>query len=356
VGAVSPGGARGGSRTLLATMARGRDRSRPARRGVLAGLLGLLLAGGLPVAAGAEDTVAFSIEDRRITESSGLARDEANGLYWTVNDSGDEGTVYGVADDGSLRGTLNFRAQPTDVEAVAVDGDRLYVADIGDNDASRSMVSVYFLTNPRANGLTVTYNSFDFRYEDGSRDAETLLVDPDGRLLVVTKGAEGGIYQAPPTPSRSGTNVLTRVGDAPALVTDGVFLPDGRIALLTYGSVEVLDGETYAPVSSTPIPQQPQAESLAVNLAGDGLLVGSEGRNSKVFALPLPGEVAGEEATPADPDASGTPADSGEDPDADPADEDTTPTAGRRGTLLAVGLAAVVAVVAGVVVAVVRKP
>ncbi|GAA1427189.1 hypothetical protein GCM10009616_03640 [Microlunatus lacustris] len=349
---MSPDGAHGGSRTLPATMARGRTRSRAARPGILAGLLGLLLAGGLPAVAGAEDTVAFTIEDRRITESSGLARDEANGLYWTVNDSGDAGTVYGLEDDGRLRGTLNFRAQPTDVEAVAVDGDRLYVADIGDNEASRSMVSVYFLTNPRANGLTVTYNSYDFRYEDGPRDAETLLVDPEGRLLVVTKGAQGGIYQAPPTPSRSATNVLTRVGDAPALVTDGVFLPDGRIALLTYGSVEVLDGETYAPVSSTPIPRQPQAESLAVNLAGDGLLVGSEGQNSTVFALPLPGAVAGEEA----PDASGSPADSGEDPDADPADEDTAPAAGRRGTLLAVGLAAVVAVVAGVVVAVVRKP
>ncbi len=118
-------------------MARGRDRSRPARRGLTATALGLLLAAGLPAAAGAEDTVAFEIEDPRITESSGLAADVANGLYWTVNDSGDGGTVYGLEDDGSLRGTLNFRAQPTDVEAVAVDGDRLYVADIGDNEASR---------------------------------------------------------------------------------------------------------------------------------------------------------------------------------------------------------------------------
>ncbi|SDR85497.1 hypothetical protein SAMN04488543_0625 [Friedmanniella luteola] len=337
-------------------MARGRDRSRSARRGLGAALLGLLLAGGLPAAAGAEDTVAFTIADRRITESSGLARDVANGLYWTVNDSGDGGTVYGLGDDGELRGTLNFRAQPTDVEAVAVDGSRLYVADIGDNDAVRSMVTVYFLTNPRANGLTVTYNAVDFRYEDGAHDAETLLVAPGGRLLVVTKGAKGGIYEAPQTPSRSSTNVLRRVGDAPALVTDGVVLPDGQIALLTYGSVEVLDGETYAPVSSTPIPAQPQAESLAVTLTGDGLLVGSEGRRSKVYALPLPGTAGDATPTPtAAPSASATPADSGEDPDAGAADA-ATPSAGRRGTLLAVGLAAVVAVVAGVVVAVVRKP
>jgi hypothetical protein len=336
-------------------MVRGRERWHSARRGLGVTLLGLLLAGGLPAVAGAEDTVAFSIRDRRIAESSGLARDVANGVYWTVNDSGSGGTVFGLEDDGRLRGTLNFRAQPTDVEAIAVDGNLLYVADIGDNNAVRDMVSVYFLTNPRASGLTVTYNSFDFRYDDEAHDAETLLVAPDGRLLVVTKGLQGGIYEAPQAPSRSGTNVLRRVGDAPALVTDGVFLPDGTIALLTYGSVEVLDGTTYAKISSTPIPRQPQAESLAVNLAGDGLLVGSEGLRSKVFALPLPGQTAAPTPTPtAEPSGRTAPADSGEDPDADAAE--VTPTASRRGTLLAVGLAAVVAVVAGVVVAVVRQP
>ncbi len=334
-------------------MARGRGRSSPARRAAGVGTLALLLAGGLPAAAGAADTVAFTIADSRITESSGLARDVANDLYWTVNDSGSGGTVYGLGDDGQLRGTLNFRAQPRDVEALAVDGTRLYVADIGDNEAVRDQVSVYILFNPRASGLTVMYQSLDFRYEDGPHDAETLLVDPDGRLLVVTKGAQGGIYQAPSSPSRSATNVLRRVGDAPAMVTDGLFLPDGTLALLTYGSVEVLDGETYAPRSSTPIPRQPQAESLALDLAGEGLLVGSEGRRSKVFALPLPGAGA---SPSADPSPTTTPADSGEDLDADPAEEDASPSIGRRGTLLAVGLAAVVAVVAGVVVAVVRKP
>ena len=302
--------------------------------------------------------MAFAIKERRITESSGLAADPANGVYWTVNDSGDAGVVYGLEPDGSLRGTLNFRASPIDVEAVAVDGNRLYVADIGDNNASRDMVSVYFLTNPRASGLTVTYNSYDFRYPDGAHDAETLLVGPDGRLLIVTKGAKGGIYQAAQAPSRSGTNVLRRVGDAPALVTDGVFLPGGtQIALLTYGSVEVIDAASYAKVSSTPIPSQPQAESLAVSLDGTGLLVGSEGRNSRVYALPLPGSPTDPSAQPSaeatpDPTATGAPDGDGEDADVE---DEAAPSAGSRGTLLAVGLAAVVAVVAGVVVAVAGK-
>ena len=338
------------SRTLRSTMASARG---PARRRAGAVGLALLLVGGFPAVAAAEDTVAFTIRDSRITESSGLARDAAGGLYWTVNDSGSDGTVYGVEPDGSLRGTLNYRATPVDVEAVAVRDEQLYVADIGDNDADRDLVTVYLFTNPRANGLTVTYNAYDFRYPDGAHDAETLLVDGSGRLYIVTKGGQGGIYAAPQAPSRSSTNVLRRVGDAPALVTDGVFLPDDQgIALLTYGSIEVLDPTTYAPVASAPIPAQRQAESLALSLEGDQLLVGSEGRRSKVFAVPVPG---GATSTPT-PTAT-TPSDSGEDPATADEDEDTAaPSASRRGTLLAVGLAGVVAVVAGVVVTLVRRP
>jgi hypothetical protein len=242
------------------------------------------------------------------------------------------------------------------VEAVAVQGNRLYVADIGDNEALRRQVSVYFLTNPRPSGLTVTYNSFDFRYPDGAHDAETLLVDGSGRLTIVTKGARGGVYQAPAQPSRTGVNELRKVGDAPALVTDGVFLPgDRQIALLTYGSVVVLDASTYAQVSSTPIPRQPQAESLAVNLAGDGLLVGSEGRDSAVYALPLPEGSAGSPSATPSPTASAettAAAQTGQDDSADAA----APDPRGRGTYLALGLAALVALVAGVVVAAVRRP
>ncbi len=323
-------------------------------RGPVAFSLALVLVGALPGAAAAADTVAFTLRDPRITESSGLARDEAGGIYWTANDSGSQGVVFGVGPDGRVRGTLNYRAQPRDVEAVAVLGNLLYAADIGDNGAVRDSVSVYYFTNPRASGLTVTYNSFDFRYPDGPHDAETLLVDESGRLSIVTKGLRGGIYVAPRTPSRTAVNELRRVGDAPALVTDGVFLPGGtQIALLTYGSVVVVDATTYQQVSSQPLPALRQAESIAVNLAGDGLLVGSEGSNSNVYALPLPpGAAATAPSAGPAPTATAQPG-SGQDA---AAQEDAAPDPRGRGTYLAVGLAGLVALVAGVVVAAVRRP
>jgi DNA-binding beta-propeller fold protein YncE len=302
----------------------------------------------VPTVAGAEDTVAFTIKDARITESSGLTVDPDGNLYWTVNDSGDRGVAYGIGLDGEIQGTLNFRAQPEDVEAVAAHEDRLYVADIGDNDRQRDSVRVFFFKNPRANGLTVTYYAYDFEYPDGPHNAETLLVDDSGRLFIVTKGRKASIYEAPLRPRRQGTNELERVGAAPSNVTDGTFLPGGeRIALLTYNSVEVIDATSYEVVASAPIPDQPQAESLTLSLDEQSLLVGSEGKKSKVYSVPVPSE-----ATPTPtPGPTGDPGS-----EIDVPEEAANTLQSQQGTLLAIGVAAFVALVAGAVVAFVRQP
>jgi hypothetical protein len=318
------------------------------------GVLALVLAAFSlwPLTASAADTIAFTIKDRRVVESSGLARDPVANLYWTANGSAATGVAYGITPKGKVAGTLNFRADPRDVEAVALGKDRLYLGDIGDKSGQRPNVTVYYFNNPRANGLTVSYHSWDFRYPDGRHDAETLLVDSQGRLYIVTKGGKAGIYAAPTKPRTAGVNALTKLGNASALVTDGVFLPgDKQIALLTSGGVSVIDAKTYQQVATAPIPKQPQAESLTVSLDGKSLLVGSTGKESKVYAIPMPAVATG------GPSSSSTGApDSGDQSDDPGADADTGSGGSRRGTFLAIGLAGFVAVVAGVVVALVRKP
>ena len=193
--------------------------------------------------------------------------------------------------------TVRFRAPSIFVPNLAmsrlwrVHENRLYVADIGDNNARRRFVRVYVFTNPRADGLTVTYHAYDFRYPDGPQDAETLLINDSGRLFIVTKGREAAIYEAPAKPERQGVNELEQVGLAPSNVTDGTFLPGGdRIALLTYSSVEVIDATSYEVMASAPIPDQPQAESLTLSMDQSSLLVGSEGKKSKVYSMRVPGE------------------------------------------------------------------
>jgi hypothetical protein len=308
--------------------------------------------------------VAFRISDERIVESSGLARDVAQQVYWTANDSGDSGVAYALTAKGTVRGSLRYRASPRDVEAVAIYGRRLYLADIGDNNRKREFVTVYFFDNPRPNDQTVSYKAYDFAYPDGPHDAETLLVDGVGRLYIVTKGPAGrgnrgaGIYAAPGLPSRQGLNHLTRLGPAPAYVTDGTFLPgDRQIALRTYVSVLMLDASTYDVVATARTPAQPQGEAITLTLNGRHLLVGSEGVGTAVFTMPVPSKVGPvPEATRTPPgSASPTPTPT---PSAEPQPSEEEPTAaaaGRRGTLLAVGLAGVLAITAGVVTAVVRR-
>ncbi len=310
-------------------------------------LAGLML-GLWPAVAAAEDTVAFTIADARITESSGLAADPAARIYWTVNDSGASGLAYGITPAGMVKGTLGFRVAPVDVEAVAFSNNRLYLGDIGDNDAQRREVTVYYFDNPQPSNQITTYNAWDFRYPDGQHDAEALLVSPSGRLYIVTKGGDGAIYVAPKAPSNVEVNQLTKVADAPDQVTDGVFLPGGSIALLTYASVEVIDAKTYTAVASAKIPKQQQAESLSLSLDGTSLLVGSEGTTSKVYSMAVPA------STSPSPTPSAT-VDAGREPD-DTEDDPANSAAGNRGTWLAVGVAGFVAVVAGVVVGFVRRP
>ena len=149
----------------------------------------------------------------------------------------------------------------------------------------------------------------------------------------------------PATPKRRSVNKLEKVGSAPSDVTDGVFLPGGeRIALLTYSSVQVIDANNYQVVVSAPIPQQPQAESLTLSLDQSSLLIGSEGKRAKVYSMPVPSD-ASPTPTPGDGPAA----------ESDVPESQANSWQSQRGTLLALGLAGFVALVAGTVVALVRK-
>lgn len=323
-------------------------------RALVAGAITLAWLGAVPSVATGEGTVAFVLRDQRIVESSGLTRDTAADLYWTINDSGDVGVAYAVTATGAMEGTLRYLAKPVDVEAIAMLKNRLYIADIGDNRRSREFVTVFAFDNPQPRDQVSEYQAYDFSYPDGPHDAETLLVDRAGRLSIVTKDAKGGVYQAPRQPSRRGVNTLKRVADAPAFVTDGVILPGGtQIALRTYVSVIVVSAKDYSLVAQAPTPVQPQGESLAVSLDGDSLLVGSEGKRSKVFTMDIPARVedvpSGSASPPRKKKPSPSPSSSAS--KSDPAEPSAGPTSNpngeRSGTWWVLGLAGVVALLAG---------
>ena len=258
----------------------------------LAGLVVVPFLLGAAAAPVAESRVAFSFQDSEIVESSGLA--VVGGLVVTTNDSGDTGRVFSVDPaTGETVGVTGWGSEPEDVEALApLDGNEVWVGDIGDNTASRTTIQVAPVPVGRGT-QDLDGPSYDLVYPDGPHDAETLLADPGtGRLYVATKGVLGGtLYAAPETLDPAGPNRLEPVGDVLPIATDGAFFPDGRhLVIRSYSMAAVYAFPSMEEVGTFALPSQPQGEGLAVEGAGR-LLVSSEGVHAKVLRVPLPDDL-----------------------------------------------------------------
>ncbi|MCI0686594.1 MAG: hypothetical protein L0Y54_05070 [Sporichthyaceae bacterium] len=253
--------------------------------------------GGQSAAAAA--SVAFTIADDRISESSGLAMSRRHrDVVYTHNDSEDDARVFALGTNGTTRAVLTLEGvQARDWEAIATGEDdegrpAVFIGDIGDNlGGAWSEIWVYRIGEPRRlEDQTVSSVRYRFRYADGPRDAEAMLVDPGtNRIYIVSKGARGGaVYAAPTNLSTSKVNVLRRVAEAPAMITDGAFAPDGsRLALRDYVFAHVYN-EAGSRIARLTLPIQSQGESVTYSRDGRSLLSGSEGPNAKVWRVPLP--------------------------------------------------------------------
>ncbi|KUJ69826.1 hypothetical protein ACZ90_08515 [Streptomyces albus subsp. albus] len=271
------------------------------------GAAALIALSAAPPAVAADDDhepSSFTIEDDRITESSGLAASHLHpGVYWTHNDSEDGPYVYAVdSRTGRTVATVTLRGigRPRDVEAISIGPDgNIYVGDIGDNlGGSWSKVWIYRFPEPRQlRNTTVTATQFDVRYQGGPRNAEAMMVDPrSGRVYIASKSDDDpGLYAGPAKLSTGGVNVFRRVTDLGMEVTDGAFSPDGsRLLLRGYFSVAEFH---WGPkglgkrVSDDPsLPLQRQGESVTFTPDGGTLMYGTEGAGSRVTAVELDDE------------------------------------------------------------------
>ena len=248
---------------------------------------------GAATTAAAREAVDRRLEDDDIVESSGLARSTyARPLLWTHNDSGDWARVFAVDADGGTRAVLSLDgADAIDWEDISTGPDHsIWVGDIGDNGWSRDHVTIYRFTEPESlESGDVDWESYDFEYEDGPRDAEALMVRPrTGRLFVVSKDEDGGdIYRAPRRLSTSSVNTLRRVASAPHTVTGASFAPDGdSFVLVNYTRAYVFARIGGSPRSETSkVNNSSQGESVEVGRGGKRMFVGQEGSDSPVYVM-----------------------------------------------------------------------
>ncbi|KRF36857.1 hypothetical protein [Nocardioides sp. Soil805] len=235
----------------------------------------------------------LTIADPRITESSGLALSHVHdGVLYTHNDRGDTAALFAVDSNGT-RAVLRLDAPALDWEDMAASPDgRLWVADTGDNDEVRESVTIEVVEEPEVLvSASLVTTSYELVYPDGPHDAEALLVDPrDLRVYLVTKEPDGGtIYAAPAQLDPDRPNRLRAVATAPPNISAGDFASDGgTFALRNQGKVFFYGEIGGAPTMVTP-PSQPQGESLTFDADGTHVLLGSEGANSEVIQVAVPG-------------------------------------------------------------------
>ena len=115
--------------------------------------------------------------------------------------------------------------------------------------------------------------------------------------------------------------------------------------MLTYTSVDVIDAKRYKVLTSAPIPHQPQAEWCIMCLACKSLLRCIDVKKVSVYVVPV---VSDGTPTPTPSDYPGS--------ETDVPEDQAGGIQNQKGTLLALGLAGFVALVAGTVVGLVRKP
>ena len=247
------------------------------------------LLGTVAAAPSDEGQVVFRFEDPAIVESSGLVVQD--GLFLTVNDSGDSGRVFAVdPESGATVGVTRWADEPVDVEALAPAGPgEVWVGDIGDNPRSRASISVARV--PVGTGeREVAPPTYELVHPGGARDAETLLAHPvTGRLYVASKNVFGGeLYAAPEELVEGRRHRLTGLGAILPIATDGAFFPDGRhLVLRDYGRAVVYSFPDLEAVGEVDLPEQQQGEGIAVDAAG-AVHVSSEGRRAPVLEVALP--------------------------------------------------------------------
>jgi hypothetical protein len=231
-----------------------------------------------------------------LLEISGVAASRINpGILYIHNDSGNPNQVYLTDITGADRGTLTITPVGNrDWEDIAVGPgpiagvNYIYVGDIGDNDSKYSSVFVYRFPEPDLKGQITPFitdisavDVIKMKYPDGPRNAETLMVDPLTKdILIASKSSNGAdIYVAHYPQSITALTTMTPVVHLFFYkATGGDISPDGSEILLR-GNEQIWYWKVQAGMSiSATLLTQPQVAPYANNEPqGEGVGFAADG-------------------------------------------------------------------------------
>jgi len=252
-----------------------------------------------------------AVQEPAINEASGIAASRKNpGALWTHNDSGDSARFFAIDSTGRYLGAYTLSGiSAFDWEDMAVgpgpDPGKgyVYIGDIGDNYAIRGSIRVLRVEEPGVslNQTPVSASlsgaeSITLRYEDGARDAESLMIDPiNGDLYIVSKReSRSRLYRAAASELTSaGTVTLRFKAELPwGWATGGDISPDGdeiivrgrhNASLWIRPPGSNLWDAFKQTAHSIPIANEPQGEAICFDWTGVGYFTLSEYANQPLY-------------------------------------------------------------------------
>lgn len=271
-----------------------------------------LLLSALPVSAQgrlfARPAQAGVVRSTIVEEASGLVASRTYpGTFWTHNDSGGKPTLYRLSAEAQIIDSLALAVQDVDGGVTNRDWEDLayathpegwgaiLIAEIGDNRAQWPSVGVYVVPEvaerPRSGSAHPPVTFVELIYEDGARDAETLLVDPmTGAWLVITKREDRNRIYVADNPW-AGRDTLRFVAELDiSWSTAGDVSPDGRaVVIKNYFRAFYWDLDENTPLTETlqspprriRYRREPQGEAIAFALDGNSYWTLSERRGER---------------------------------------------------------------------------
>jgi hypothetical protein len=266
-----------------------------------------------------------TLNNKEMDEISGIAASSISpDTYYVHNDSGDTSRFFAITAGGKLKSTIYFKGDSVnglgvhDCEDIDVGPgpekgkSYVYLGDIGDNAQNRPYITVYRMAEKKswAIGNVAKVNTeavrVDFKYPDGPKDAETLMIDPIGQqLIIVSKRSDTvAVYTSPLKYKANETIVLTKrcklffPGFKPfKWITAGDISKDGQqILLKSYDKVYYWRRQHNEPIWETMVRKpreltykvEKQGEAIGFQPDGKGYYTTSEGIFSPIYHYDVP--------------------------------------------------------------------
>jgi hypothetical protein len=258
-------------------------------------------------------------------ETSGIAASQIHAnTYYIHNDSGDSNRFFAINEEGKVKGIFNYITADAanfgvrDCEDIAVGPgtvagkNYVYVGDIGDNGSSAPYIMVYRVPEPEQlpavadSAKNIVGEALYFKYPDGAKDAETLMIDPLEKLfyIVTKRHSFVSVYTAPLNIKGNDTVTLTKRCDLRfkglkpfKWIVSGDISKDGtQVLLKSYSRVYYWKRNGNEPIWQTlqRTPEQPvyEQERLgeAISFAADGksYYTVSEGSKQPIYHYVVP--------------------------------------------------------------------